>query len=82
MLICASGLQYSCADSEFESNPIFQIFDLKPLWIRDQHAGPSPEYGCPKTAFKRDPDTDIRNFSQYFDESDSWKKLHIAQSFI
>ena len=42
-------------------------------------------YGYPKTAFKREPDMDanIRNaFIDNFEDSDFWKKLHIAQSFI
>jgi len=39
-------------------------------------------YGYPKTAFKREPDTDPYIRNAFIDNSDFWKKLHIAQSFI
>jgi len=40
-------------------------------------------YGYPKSALKRESDTDIRNaFIDISKDSDFWKKLHIAQSFI
>jgi len=39
-------------------------------------------YGYPKSAFKREPDTDPDIRNAFIDNSDFWKKLHIAQSFI
>jgi len=67
------------------------------LWLRDEHypvcqfdirqdSEFATGYRYPKTAFKRDRSGYIqgypKRFSQCFEDSDSWKKLHNAQTFI